>query len=162
MNTFFQNTKNESKINLLKEHISYLIDYNNIVDYRFSTIKDHIISKRKALLKSLIEFKNFSSDNFSNLLEIVNNAKIISDCMVHHTFVEVSFDISDDINKTISDGFFNGYHIPMITRSIDIIGLGHEHCHALKETNYLEHKNGLVCGEIIPIFYFYPTLNILE
>ena len=36
---------------------------------------------------------------------------------------------------------------------VDIISLGHEHCHALKETNYNEHKNQLTLGEVIPIFY---------
>lgn len=128
---------------------------NNIPAIESVSYRGRRVFKGYAFKKSLEEFKTFSKENYLHLCQLARGVKICRDYEMYNAGVKTSFDIvSNADNKTIlNPGYTSSYHLPKIIHDIDIVSLGHEHCHALKETNYYEHKNGLVLGEVIPIFY---------
>lgn len=113
------------------------------------------IFKNYAMKRSLDQIQTFNEDNYQKLLSIIKQVKFIKDYPLCNCAVATSFDIiSNNTEKKIqTPGYTSAYHLPIKTYDIDIISLGHEHCHTLKETNYIEHKNQLIIGEVIPIFY---------
>ena len=127
---------------------------NNTLSYSFSPSLEKRISKHKLIKESLKTFHSFDQDNYFQLLKIVFFTKFIKDYQEHHGGVDFSFSATaTDNKKNISDGYITAYHIPKTIYEIDIVMLGHEYCHSLKETNVLEYKNNLLFGEVIPIFY---------
>lgn len=113
------------------------------------------IFKNYAIKKSLKQFKIFSEENNQNLLSIINKTDFIQNYPLYNYGVRTTYDIIPKYNKiqVITPGYISAYHMPKKIYIVDIISLGHEHCHALKETNYKEHQNALIIGEVIPIFY---------
>lgn len=109
------------------------------------TTKNHIINE------SLKQFEIFGEDIYTELFNIVNKVKLARKNDNHIHSVYISFKKKND--KIINPGYVEYYQIPRILYDIDTIFLGHEHCHALKESNYEERKYGLILSEVIPIFY---------
>lgn len=128
---------------------------NNTHDINVIPHKGKRISKRNAVKYSLEQFKNFSIENYERIKNIVNSVKFIKDFELYNSAVTTSYNVTsnNDNVKILLPGYISCYHLPRKIHDVDIVSLGHEHCHALKETNYLEHKNSLVLGEVIPIFY---------
>ena len=114
-----------------------------------------IVFKNYALKRSLKLCKTFNEENYQRLLSIIKNVDLIKDFPQYNCGVATSFKIIsyNNTTKILTPGYTSFYHLPTKIHNIDIISLGHEHCHTLKETNYEEHKNQLVLGEVIPIFY---------
>lgn len=130
-----------------------ICDYiiNNVPNINGVSYHGKIISKNYALNQSIEEFKIFNEENYQRLLCIIKQVEFQKDYPLYNCGVVTSYSISS--NQTFTNGIIRKYHLPKKIHNIDIISLGHEHCHALKETNLKEHQNQLISGEIIPIFY---------
>lgn len=69
------------------------------------------------------------------------------------SFVNITFK-RDFMTGGISKlGTIRSYTLPRSITKDNIITLIHEHCHALKDTNYKEHADTFVTGEVIPMFF---------
>ena len=145
--------KDAIKANYLLKPDYDICDYiiNNTPNINSVSYRGKIISKNYALNQSLNEFKIFNEENYQRLLYIIKQVKFKNDYPLHNCAVTTSYSITSI--QTLADGIIRNYHLPKKILNTDIINLGHEHCHALKETNYIEHKNQLILGEVIPIFY---------
>ena len=130
---------------------NYIIDYIPIIN--FPSYKGKRISKRYLFKESLKQFNLLDGDNYQRLLDIIDNVKIIKDYPLYTAGVSTCFNVSFEANekRIMIPGYTTTFHIPKKLYDVDIINLGHEYCHMLKETNLLEHKNALVLGEVIPM-----------
>ena len=143
------------KIKLLEDDDIKVCNYlsQNIpnIDYDFNPGKE--ISEKELINQSFKNFKKFDKSNYLRLKNIFNNVQIEHIDEPHFFAVQTQFkrNIYDNIKQ--DSGRIRHYEIPNRNYEIDIISLGHEHCHALKDSNYLEHQYIYVLGETIPIFY---------
>ena len=154
-NSFIQDKIIKDTLNIkYPERFDYSIyNYviNNTPNINHISYRGKIIFKNYAIKASLKQFKIFNEENNHKLLNIIKTTEFIKDYPPNNFGVATTYDIS--LSKIINPGYVTTYHIPKKIYDVDIISLGHEHCHALKETNYNEHKNQLTLGEVIPIFY---------
>lgn len=143
--------------NYLSKNDYEICDYviNNIPDIDHVSYHGKVIFQSYAIKSSLNQFKKFNPENHQKLLNIIKNVNFIRDYPSYTSGVGTTYDTvpNDDIKIILNPGLISNYHLPKKIHNIDIICLGHEHCHALKETDYTEHKNYLILGEVIPIFY---------
>ena len=66
----------------------------------------------------------------------------------------VTYSVDDETYEVDkSSGTINHYKIPKSPDIMAPLHMGHEHIHALKETNYDEYIDGQVFGDIIPMLY---------
>jgi len=65
----------------------------------------------------------------------------------------------DDVSGLVKCGEFKEFIIPKQIYECSAINYGHEVFHALKDSNYNEHKNSYTLGETIPLFYELISLN---
>ena len=66
----------------------------------------------------------------------------------------VTYSVDDETYEVDKDsGTINHYKIPKNPDIMAPLHMGHEHIHALKETNYDEYIDGQVFGDIIPMLY---------
>jgi len=149
--------RDKLEINYLNKGDFIICDYviNKIPETDYIPYYGIPIFKNYAIKRSLIEFKKFSKENYQDLLTIIDNVEFIKDYPLHNSAVQTVFNHKKEESniQVISPGYISAYHLPKKIYNIDIVALGHEHCHALKENNYKEHKNSLALGEVIPIFY---------
>lgn len=114
-------------------------------------IRNRIISRGRAIEQSLILFESFSSDNYRTVLDIINNTGYVTHNNDYTEAVIVKYTKTNgNISKT---GSVLHYQLPKITHDVDSVFLGHEHCHATKDTNYMEFQRALILDEVIPIFF---------
>ena len=155
----------------LKEHkkisdilqLNFLFDSdieicNYVIKHLFHTrsplFKDSEIDEKELISRCLQDFKTFNQDNYSRLYEIIKNTPIIRDTEGPNACIEITYKQNFLRNTIIQDsGIIAYYHIPKKLYPIHIYTINHENCHALKETNYHEHKDAFTIGETIPIFY---------
>lgn len=68
-------------------------------------------------------------------------------CHITYSLDDETFEIDK------SSGTIACYKVPQRPDILAPLHLGHEHIHALKETNYEEYIDGQILGDVIPIFY---------
>lgn len=134
-------SKNDLEVcNYVSSILPCLLTYRN---------SNNEITKNELISKSLTEFRKLDSTNIFNLINIINTIEFISEPLLHHFSIKISYSSSKNGHKA---SVFQ-YVIPNKLYDFDVYGFTHEHCHALKDTNLLELKDTLILGEVIPIFY---------
>ena len=133
---------------------NYVVNY--IPKFNFSLYHGKRISKKSVIKNGLKQFNVFGNDNCEKLIDIIRDVEIKKDHPTHCFSITTTFDIINytSINKKIiNPGYISQLHLAKKIYDVDVICLGHEYCHALKETNLKEYRNTLILGEVIPIFY---------
>lgn len=104
-------------------------------------------------LESLIGIGIFGEDILRRLNDIIANAACYA-CYDSELMYACHITFSVDEGKVLEDtGTVDHYKIPRKYNQVSPIFLGHEHIHALKETNYQEYKDTQRIGDVIPLFY---------
>ena len=113
------------------------------------------ISYTDALVGSLDYVKVLGTEVHSKVSSFVNTLSLKEMNPVNNgytCFVTYSYDPdAKKVNET--SGNVGHYKVPLNPDSMASIHLGHEHIHAMKETNYEEYKDGQVLGDVITMLY---------
>ncbi len=110
---------------------------------------------QQALDLSVNDIMLFGEDYFTKVAEITESTQCVpayNGSLNYACHVIYSFD--DEKQEVITDsGIVHHYKTPIHISELAPIFLGHEHIHALKETNYQEYINAQRVGDVIPLFY---------
>lgn len=158
-----KNSANIAELNFLFDNDINVCNYvANQLPYTFNLYKKgEQISQEELINKSLQDFKKFSEDNYCRLADLIINTPIFRNQSYYNSRVSVTYSNGSLFENCIvkDSGRISQYNIPIKLYNIHIYTIGHEHCHALKETNYYEFKDSFTIGETIPIFYELFCLN---
>ena len=112
-------------------------------------------SLQQVIGQSINDVTLFGEEYFKRLMNILGKTK----CYVAFSgnlryACHVVYNVDDEHKEVIRDsGVVDHYKLPQVISELGPIFLGHEHIHALKETNYLEYQDSLRVGDVIPLFY---------
>ncbi len=113
------------------------------------------IKLNDAINDSLEHLKLIGDDTYRNAAAFVSTTQFVSvfpirndySCFVSYCDENGTMKVDKNSGKVIH------YKVPVQPDIMASFHLGHEHIHALKETNYEEYIDSQVLGDVIPIFY---------
>ena len=113
-----------------------------------------IISQDEAFSKSYSYLQVIDSIYSDRALSIKENAKVYNAFDDINAFsTNIAFSVDDESMKVNKDSASVEYfRIPKRLDELSPLWLAHEHIHCLKETNYSEYIDGLIFGDVIPMF----------
>jgi hypothetical protein len=113
------------------------------------------VNYNEAITYSLDNLKVFGEEPFvkvSKMISVVPFMKVMQNRNGYSCFV--SYNLDDDTMKVDKNsGTVVHYKVPENPDIMASFHIGHEHIHALKETNYDEYVDGQVFGDVIPMLY---------
>lgn len=132
-------------------YVSRMLDTINIrtgvctgtVDYN-SAIADSLENLKVLGMEPYVKVSSFISTIPFYLINQISNGYA---CHITYTLDDKTFEVDK------SSGTVANYKVPQRPDIMAPLHLGHEHIHALKETNYEEYIDGQILGDVIPIFY---------
>ncbi len=113
------------------------------------------VSIYDALTRSIESYRLFGEDTYQKIKSIVSGIPIRPIVLNENMYLShVQYHADDVTHEIIKDsGEVKEYKIPVEINETASVYLGHEHIHALKETNYEEYIYGFVYGDVIPLLY---------
>ncbi len=113
------------------------------------------ISFQQAISTSAKDITIFGDEYLNRILEVFNHAKYMVAYPGNLSFAcNVTFMVDPETKKVqTNSGKVEHYKLPQQITELAPMFLGHEHLHALKETNYQEYVNSQRLADVIPLFY---------
>lgn len=142
------------------------IDYldKRVINYVAKTLKSintgayvgfGTISYTDALAGSIENVKVFGTDVASRVSSLTSSLVLQKVSPVSNGYTcNITYSLDDKTMEVdTSSGTVDHYKVPIKPDVMASFHLGHEHIHALKETNYLEYIDGFVLGDVITMLY---------
>ena len=113
------------------------------------------ISYPDALATSIENVKVFGTEIASRVASLTSNLVLQKVSPVSNGYTcNITYSLDDKTKEVnISSGTVDHYKVPIKPDIMASFHLGHEHLHALKETNYYEYVDGFVLGDVITMLY---------
>lgn len=113
------------------------------------------ISYGEALAGSLENLKVLGLEPYNMVSKFVSTLPLKLVNPVNNGYTcNITYSLDDDTKKVDpNSGTVDHYKVPVNPDLLASLHLGHEHIHALKETNYDEYVDGFIIGDVITMLY---------
>lgn len=113
------------------------------------------VSYPEALVASIENVKVFGTEIASRVASLTSNLVLQKVSPISNGYTcNITYLLDDDTKEVdYSSGTVDHYKVPIKPDIMASLHLGHEHLHALKETNYYEYIDGFVLGDVITMLY---------
>lgn len=142
------------------------IDFNDkrVINYVCNSLKDidtgaHVckgaINYKDAIALSLDTLKVLGEQSFVKVSEFISAISFLPVVQVRDGYsCHVNFSLNEQtLVVDRSSGIVTKYSVPVNPDLMAPLHMGHEHIHALKDTNYDEYIDAQVFGDVIPMLY---------
>lgn len=137
-----------------KKIISYVSEILNTINTG-TVVSCGTVSYSKAISDSLDNLKVLGMEPYIRVSKFISTIPFLPVYSIRNGY-SCHIAYSCDDNSMVVDrnsGIVKHYKVPQKPDVMASFYLGHEHIHALKETNYDEYIDGQIFGDVIPIFY---------
>ncbi len=113
------------------------------------------IDYNTAIIGSLENLKVLGMEPYTKVSSFISTVPFLPIHPISNGYsCHISYSVDDktlEVDK--NSGTIAHYKVPQRPDIMAPLHIGHEHIHALKETNYEEYIDGQILGDVIPIFY---------
>ena len=154
----------EEKRNVDSLKMNYFFDEDvDVCDYVYAQVSNfdigtinygEAISFDELVFRSVEELRIFGDDIHSRIQGIIDETSIHCELEKKYDFITIiGFQADKDGKVLVDSGMVDRYIIPKDMYELSVYHFAHEHIHALKETRYEEYQDGIILGEMLPIFF---------